>query len=232
MNRVLMAVAVAAAALAAFAEDRDPLADVFAKVDARAEEVKNLTADFRQVKKMKVRKRPIETTGRIHVKKTEGGPRVCWESWGTDPDSGAKLDPQRMLILGDEKLMWTYYLDENAAERTDLGKGRFEVTEVITIGGSLSGLKNSFEVSLAASPENGRGWRLALKPVSERLKRFVKALELEIHPEQWVVSRLELTDSSDTVTTIELSGFRMNSGVDEKAFEIPKDAKVTDVEFK
>lgn len=227
------------AALAALADGpADPqtplppeLEDVFKNVDAQAEKVQDLKAEFRQTKKMKIRKRPDVVTGNLSVKKTPAGPRICWESWLLNEATGEKLNPQRTLVLADEKLLWSYVVEDNAAEKTDLGKGKFEISEMLTVGGSLSGMRKSFTVSLGAKPAEGKGWVLDFAPTSDRLKRFVKALQLEIDPEEWIVSRVRYVDTADNVTEILLSNFALNGGVDEKLYEIPKDAKITVVDF-
>jgi len=221
----------AAAALASRADDAGDLETVFSKVDAKAETVKDVKAEFTQTKQMKILKRPQLSGGHLSVKKTDGGPRICWESWDVDPDTSEKSLPQRLLILGDTKEMVNWSLEEKTGERTDLGKGKVEVSEFLTIGGSLSGLKNGFTVELAGRPAEGKGWELKLTPTSERLKKFIRELRLEIDPVEWVIVRIFVRDTGDNTTDIRLTSFQVNKGVDEKLYEVPKDVKLTDVSF-
>jgi outer membrane lipoprotein-sorting protein len=184
----------------AFADDASDLDDVFRNVDAKAEKLKDLKADFTQEKQLKVMKRPILIQGKVSVKKLEKGPRICWESWETDKDTGEKSAPQRMLVLGDESKLISYSVEDKSGEWTDLGKGKFEVQEFLAIGSSLSGMKKSFGVTLGGRPAEGKGWELKLTPTSERLKKFIKELRIEVDPKEWVVSRIfVLEETGDTI---------------------------------
>jgi outer membrane lipoprotein-sorting protein len=217
---------------AALADDAPgDLDEVFRQVDANAGRIRDLRAEFRQEKKMKILKRPQVSVGSLSVRKLEAGSRICWESWDLNADSGEKTCPQRLLILGDEKLMITWSLDDRTGERTDLGKGKFEVSEFLTIGGSLSGLKKSFAVELASKPAEGKGWELRLAPTSERLKRLIKEMRLEVDPSAWLVSRIFVLDSGDNTTDIRLTKFSLNEGVDEEVYKVPSDVKLTDVKL-
>jgi outer membrane lipoprotein carrier protein len=230
--RILLASAIALALfLPARADDKSDLDDVFKNVDARAEKLKDLKADFKQEKQLKVMKRPIQIKGKVSVKKTDKGPRICWESWETDPDTGEKSAPQRMLVLGDESKLISYSLDEKAGEWTDLGKGKFEVQEFLAIGSSLSGMKKSFGVELGGRPAEGKGWELKLTPTSERLKKFIKELRIEVDPKEWVVSRIFVLEATGDTIDIRLSGFEVNAGVDEAIYKVPADVKLEEVKL-
>jgi len=205
------------------------LDELFAKVDAKAEGVRDLRAEFRQEKKMKIRRRPLISTGTLSVQKAAAGSRICWESWEVDGESGEKSSPQRLLVLGDEGLLVSWEVETLTGERTDLGKGKLEVSEFLTIGGSLSGLKKSFTVSLKSAPKDGAGYVLALVPHSERLKRLIETMELEIDPKEWVVTRIRVADTAATVTEIFLAKIEVNAGVDAELFRVPADVKLTDV---
>jgi outer membrane lipoprotein-sorting protein len=234
MRKLLLALA-PALSLALFlpsrADDAGDLDEVFKKVDAKAETVKDLKAEFRQEKKMKIRKRPLVAKGKISVKKAEAGTRICWESWDVDPDTDKESAPQRLLVLGDEHLLVSWNLDEKTGERTDLGKGKFEVAEFLSIGGSLSGMKKSFSVELSGHPAEGKGWELKLTPTSDRLKNFIKELRMEIDPKEWVVSRIFVLETRGDTIDIRLSKFEMNAGVDAELFKVPDGVKLEDVKL-
>ena len=234
MRKILFALAPAvslALLLAARADDPGDLEEVFKKVDAKAETLKDLKAEFRQEKKMKIRKRPLVAKGKISVKKAEAGTRICWESWDIDPDTDKASDPQRLLVLGDEHLLIAWNLEEKTGERTDLGKGKFEVAEFLSIGGSLSGLKKSFSIELIARPAEGKGWELKLTPTSERMKLFIKELRMEIDPKEWIVSRIFALEAGGDTIDIRLSKFEMNAGVDEEVFKVPDGVKLEEVKM-
>ncbi|MEK7466366.1 MAG: outer membrane lipoprotein carrier protein LolA [Planctomycetota bacterium] len=231
MRNLLAAAALLALLLPARADDAADLDSVFKNVDAKAETLKDLKAAFKQEKTMKVLKRPIVVKGNISVKKAEKGTRICWESWESDPDTGEKSAPQRMLILGDESKLISYSLDEKAGEWTDLGKGKFEVQEFLAIGSSLSGMKKSFGVELAGKPAEGKGWELKLTPTSERLKKFIKELRIEVDPKEWVVSRIFVLEVTGDTIDIRMSGFEMNKGVDETLYKVPADVKLEEVKL-
>lgn len=215
----------------AASDDASDLDDVFRNVDKKAETVKDLKAEFRQEKKMKVMKRPILGKGSVTVKKTEKGPRICWESWEVDPDTGETSAPQRMLVLGDEAKLVTFSTEEKTGEFTDLGKGKFEVQEFLTIGGSLSGMKKSFTVELSGRPAEGKGWELKMTPTSDRLKRFIKEMRMEIDPKDWVVSRIFVLEATGDTMEIRLSKFELNAGVKEELFQVPADVKLEEVKL-
>ncbi len=226
-----IAAATLALCLRARADDASDLDDIFKNVDVKAETMKDLKAEFRQEKKMKVMKRPIVGKGTVSVKKTEKGPRICWESWEVDPDTGETSAPQRMLVLGDESKLVSFSTEEKTGEFTDLGKGKFEVQEFLTIGGSLSGMKKSFSVELGGKPAEGKGWELKMTPTSERLKKFIKELRLEIDPKEWIVSRIFVLEATGDTMEIRLSNFVLNAGVKDELFKVPADVKLEEVKL-
>jgi len=232
MRKLLAAVAALALWIPARADDAADLADVFKNVDAKAETLKDLKAEFKQEKQLKVMKRPIVIKGNVSVKKTEKGPRICWASWEVDPDTNEKSAPQKMLVLGDESKLISYSIDEKAGEWTDLGKGKFEVQEFLTIGGSLSGMKKSFSVELGGRPAEGKGWELKMTPTSPRLKNFIKELRVEVDPKEWVVSRIFVLEVAGDTIDIRLSGFKLNEGVDDSLYKVPADVKLEEVKLK
>ena len=68
-------------------------------------------------------------------------------------------------------------------------------------------------------------------PTSERLKKFIKELRIEVDPKEWVVSRIFMLEASGDTTDIRLSGFELNAGVDEALYKVPADVKLEEVKL-
>jgi outer membrane lipoprotein-sorting protein len=86
-------------------------------------------------------------------------------------------------------------------------------------------------VELSGKPAEGKGWELKMTPTSERLKKFIKELRLEIDPKEWIVSRIFVLEATGDTMEIRLSKFVINAGVNEELFKVPADVKLEEVKL-
>lgn len=63
-------------------------------------------------------------------------------------------------------------------------------------------------------------WIATMVPVAKELKSMFKTIKLHIDPKKGLVSRVELTEKSNDVTTIFLYDYKTNIKIDEKVFGV------------
>lgn len=198
------------AALAALARagEGPTLDQVLARIEARAAEVRDFRARFRQEKSVYLLDKPIVSSGRVLYLRPG---RLRWE---TDA-------PERSVLAIDEGEMRVYYPKLGQVEVYAL-PGKEAMGAILPLfGQAAADLRRMYEVSLGRATDEEIA--LALFPRSERVKRVVSRIEVVLDAKTLLPRRLTYADPNgdEAVTTFE--AVEPNVGLAEKdmALEIP-----------
>lgn len=182
--------------------------------------LQTLEADFRQLKESELLLEPVEARG---VFSYEAPDRVRWEYVGAEPIS--------LLIDGDQ--MTTWYRDLDQAERIDVGRHSQRILEYLGAGSSMARLMEYFDVVLRTPGDGSLPYHLELEPRYARVARRLRRMDVWIHPELFLPSRLRYVEADGDVTEYVFTNMRVNAGLPAGRFELtlPERVKVRELEI-
>lgn len=67
---------------------------------------------------------------------------------------------------------------------------------------------------------SGNQWIASLTPLKKQMKSMFKTIKLYINPQQCIVNRVELYESNNDVTEIQLTNYKINIPVNENTFDL------------
>jgi chaperone LolA len=171
--------------------------DVLASIRQRYQALRDASAGFSQTVKRRYAPVSKPTAGTVKIKR----------------GNKYRIETDQQVIVTDGNTVWMYtpktgqvLVDTYSAKRQTFSPDQFllglpkEVTPV-------SALQTDSIITLTLKPSGTAG---ALKSVATIAVRTVAG--------RWGIDAVELTDKNGTVTTIVLTGMRMNAGIDDAAF--------------
>jgi outer membrane lipoprotein-sorting protein len=177
----------------------------------REKNLTSLTANFRQTKKTRLLREPLQSKGQIYY------------------DSTGKMlfrvtSPSSVMILIRNGLILTYYPDLSRAEERYLGNNF--IRKYFGIGMSVDELQKQYKIDIV-SKIPGDGYRLKLAPVTETVAKRIDTIEIEIKPTQWLPEYIFFKEKGGDSTTIHLEFTSINKTLPEDIFTItiPEDQR-------
>jgi outer membrane lipoprotein carrier protein len=177
----------------------DALKDALARLQARYETTRTLSADFRQSIESPTLATPLQSKGTMAFEKPN---RMRWEYEA----------PDRQLIIGDGETLWIYQPDDKQAIKAPLGEV-FQTTTPVSFLAGLGHLDRDFNATL--DRDEAERWVLRLVPKTEK---SIGTLVLVVRKSDAGVDEARVTDSLGTTTRLVLSGEKRNVDLDPKLF--------------
>ena len=177
----------------------DALKDALARLQARYETTRTLSADFRQSIESPTLATPLQSKGTMAFEKPN---RMRWEY--------EKPDPQ--LIVGDGETLWIYQPEDKQAIKAPLGE-MFQTTTPVSFLAGLGHIDRDFNATL--DRDEAERWVLRLVPKKEK---SIGTLVLVVRKSDAGVDEARVTDSLGTTTRLVLSGEKRNVDLDPKLF--------------
>ena len=177
----------------------DALKDALARLQARYETTRTLSADFRQSIESPTLATPLQSKGTMAFEKPN---RMRWEY--------EKPDPQ--LIVGDGETLWIYQPEDKQAIKAPLGEV-FQTTTPVSFLAGLGHIDRDFNATLER--DEAERWVLRLVPKKEK---SIGTLVLMVRKSDAGVDEARVTDSLGTTTRLVLSGEKRNVDLDPKLF--------------
>jgi outer membrane lipoprotein carrier protein len=177
----------------------DALKDALARLQARYETTRTLSADFRQSIESPTLATPLQSKGTMAFEKPN---RMRWEY--------EKPDPQ--LIVGDGETLWIYQPEDKQAIKAPLGEV-FQTTTPVSFLAGLGHIDRDFNATL--DRDEAERWVLRLVPKKEK---SIGTLVLVVRKSDAGVDEARVTDSLGTTTRLVLSGEKRNVDLDPKLF--------------
>ena len=187
-------------------------------LDARTALVRDMTTRFRQEKHTPLMRKPLVSSGIIHVK----GSVMRWD---TEKPSASVMridDKEIRLYYPADKTLEIYRLDQQMARlaasplpRLNVLKEQFDFVEI-----PLS--------DMMPQNEPGRYLALRLSPRDATLRQHVREIRVVLDLKTACMSRMEMADADNDLTVLTFEDVKMNTGLDDKDLRLdaPAGAKV------
>ena len=195
----------------------DPrLWDRMKATDAKADQVKDLSADFEQLKYTALLKKPLKSTGTVHAR----GNVMLWDTHGSQPT--------HMRV--DEKEVSIYYENQKTIEAYPIA-GQLGSLAANPLP-RLATMMGHFQFTLADENEfeKAEADRLILKltPTDDALKEHVKSVHVSIDTNTGLMHAFQLTDADGDRQVIHFTNIKPNSHFDDAKLQIkaPADVKI------
>jgi outer membrane lipoprotein carrier protein len=177
----------------------DALKDALARLQARYETTRTISADFRQSIESPTLATPLQSKGTMAFEKPN---RMRWEYEAPDPQ----------LIVGDGETLWIYQPEDKQAIKAPLGE-MFQTTTPVSFLAGLGHIDRDFNATL--DRDEAERWVLRLVPKKEK---SIGTLVLVVRKSDAGVDEARVTDSLGTTTRLVLSGEKRNVDLDPKLF--------------
>lgn len=187
-------------------------------LDARTALVRDMTTRFRQEKHTPLMRKPMVSSGLIHVK----GSVMRWDT--TKPSASMmRIDDKEIrLYYPADKTLEIYRLDQQMARlaasplpRLNILKEQFDFVEIP-------------QSDMLPKSDPGRYLALRLSPRDATLRQHVREIRVLLDLKTACMSRMEMTDADDDLTILTFEDVKMNTGLDDKDLRLdaPAGAKV------
>lgn len=177
----------------------------FQKLMAHATQVKTLTADFTQYKKLGYVKKELVSSGKFYVKNPD---KLAWFYKNPTPYT---------LIFKDKKM----FLEEKGKKKTmDLSRNeQFEkISRAIQLNMGGSAYKDSeFAPSYY---QTSKHYILKLDPTTKDVKKSIKQLLLFFDKSNQLISEITLIDNANGVTRYVFTNQKVNGAVADALFDL------------
>ena len=189
-------------------------------VDARYAQTKDLQADFIQETKIEGFETPLSSSGQVYIKKS-GLLRWDYE----------KPSVEQIYVHGDELEM--YVPEHNQVVKGHLSQLVATKAPLRLLQGA-GNLAEQFEVTPTRGGELGEGGLplLTLRPRQTQREQAsaISQIVLDIQPTTYLIHSVSLYETSGNVSTFRFAELKVNSGLDDRLFEltVPDDVVVVD----
>lgn len=177
----------------------------FQKAMTNATQVKTLTADFTQYKKVNYVKNELVSSGKFYVKNPD---KLAWFYKSPAPYT---------MIFKDKKM----FLEERGKKKTmDLSRNKqFEkISQAIQLNMSGSAYKDTeFSPSYY---QTAKHYILKLDPIAKDVKKSMKQLVLFFDKTNQLVSEIKLIDNANSVTRYVFTNQRINGALADSIFDL------------
>ncbi|MCC6623537.1 MAG: outer membrane lipoprotein carrier protein LolA [Deltaproteobacteria bacterium] len=199
------------------AEGTDPTVvdRAVAGIEAFYNKVTDFKADFSQEVRRAHLARPLKKSGNVFFQRpAEGQPRMRWDY--TQPD--------KVYYISDGEVLWSYEVQTKQAIKMAVKDS--ELYDSLKFLFGQGDLRASFDIT--AGPQKDGLVGLVLVPKSGQ--QDFKSLTLFARPETWEITRTELVDPLDNVSTITFSNVKYEPlKADGFKFTPPKGAQIQDL---
>ncbi len=195
------------AALPAFgAED---MREVVKKLQARYEQTRDLSADFKQTTKIEGFATPILSSGRMYIKKPG---RLRWDYADPNVEEIYVNQNDVKMYVPEHKQVLIGKLTQMAASQAPLQllQGAAKLEEQYVLDQSRAGDHGEGGLPLIS---------LLPKPDGNEAVRTVVRIVLEVQPKTYFIKRVSIHEISGNVSTFEFTNLKPNSGLKSGLFE-------------
>lgn len=189
-------------------------------VDARYAQTKDLQADFIQETRIEGFETPLSSSGHVYIKK----PGLL--RWDYEQPS-----VEQIYVHGDQLEM--YVPEHNQVVKGHLSQLVATKAPLRLLQGA-GNLSEQFEVTSTRGGELGEGGLplLTLRPKQPKSNQAstISQIVLDIQPTTYLIHSVSLYETSGNVSTFRFAELKVNSGLDDRLFEltVPDDVVVVD----
>jgi outer membrane lipoprotein-sorting protein len=179
-------------------------------IDAMMAKVADLRANFEQVKRTPLLRKPIVSKGTLVAK----GDRVRWETKSPRPSTMVVGRGEVRLYYPDDRLIEVY---EAGGDAKDLAGAPLP---------RLSVLRERFEMSslsvtaLGGAENDPHLIALMLKPKAEELRRHIESVQVLIDESVPVATKVVMTDAEGEKTELSFTSVRLSTGVKDEEVDL------------
>jgi outer membrane lipoprotein-sorting protein len=187
-------------------------------IDAKAAQIRDLTADFQQQKFTAMLKKPLVSSGRILVR----GSSMLWDT----------TVPERSVLQITDREVRIYYPAQQTIEvyKVEQKLGELAASPVPR----LAVLQQHFAfepipVTDMGESDSTRFFAIKMIPSDPELREHVEAVRVLLDAGRGLIIRLEMRDPDGDRTLISFSRVKINTGLNDEQLQIhaPADVKVT-----
>ncbi len=200
---------------------RERLAVLVERVKLEQNNVKSMSAKFRQDKTSAMLLEPSVDSGVFYYRAPD---KVRWEY--------RQPEPMLVVINGEELL--TFYQEQKRAERASIGDISEQVFKYLGASGSLDKLAEFFEVTAYFPERAGEAFHLVLEPRYSRIERRLKGMEIWIDPITYQPTKFKYLQPGGDETTYQFDDLVLNGELKDELFEVelPADVQVKTIDLK
>lgn len=183
--------------------------DVVKKLQARYEQTRDLSADFKQTTKIEGFATPILSSGRMYIKKPG---RLRWDYADPNVEEIYVNQNDVKMYVPEHKQVLIGKLTQMAASQAPLQ----------LLQGAAK-LEEQYTLDLGRAGDRGEGGlpllSLLPKPDGNEAVRTVVRIVLEVQPKTYFIKRVSIHEVSGNVSTFEFANLKPNSGLKPDLFE-------------
>jgi chaperone LolA len=185
---------------------------IISKVQDKYDNMKYLTATFKQVETFKITGSQTENIGKIYI---ANGNKYRFES-------------EDQVIVTDGKSVWTY---NSISKQLLIDEVRENSGALIPRDLLFKYPQKYFATLLSESKENGKKLYLIRLDPKDQVYGYVKSLKIWVEDDQWLIHKIESTDVNGNKSVYEITDQDTKSKISEDMFKfIPgEDTEVVDM---
>lgn len=185
---------------------------IISKVQDKYDNMKYLTATFKQVETFKLTGSQTENIGKIYI---AGGNKYRFES-------------EDQVIVTDGKSVWTY---NSISKQLIIDEVRENSGALIPRDLLFKYPQKYYATLLSESKENGKKLYLIRLDPKGQVYGYVKSLKIWVEDDQWLIHKIESTDVNGNKSVYEITDQDTKSKIGEDMFKfVPgKDTEVVDM---
>lgn len=183
--------------------------EVVKKLQARYEQTKDLSADFKQTTKIEGFATPILSSGRMYIKKPG---RLRWDYVDPNVEEIYVNDNDVKMYVPEHKQVLVGKLTQMAASQAPLQllQGAAKLEEQYRLDHDRAGEKGAGGVPLI---------HLLPKQDGNEAVRSVTRIVVEVQPKTYFIKRVSIHELSGNISTFEFTNLKPNSGLKSGLFE-------------
>lgn len=193
----------------ASAQASEEVKEVIKKLQARYEQTRDLSAEFKQTTKIEGFATPIQSTGKMYIKKPG---RLRWDYADPNVEEIYVNQNDVKMYVPEHKQVLVGKLTQMAASQAPLQ----------LLQGAAK-LEEQYDLDLSRAGDKGEGGlpliNLLPKQDGNEAVRTVTRIVLEVQPKTYFIRRVAIHELSGNVSTFEFSNLKPNSGLKPGLFE-------------
>lgn len=187
----------------------EDMREVIKKLQARYEQTRDLSADFKQTTKIEGFATPILSSGRMYIKKPG---RLRWDYADPNVEEIYVNQNDVKMYVPEHKQVLIGKLTQMAASQAPLQllQGAAKLEEQYVLDQSRAGDRGEGGLPLIS---------LLPKPDGNEAVRTVVRIVLEVQPKTYFIKRVSIHEVSGNVSTFEFANLKPNAGLKADLFE-------------
>jgi outer membrane lipoprotein-sorting protein len=188
-------------------------------INAKGQQIQDLTAKFEQKKFTTLVKKPLVSTGEVHVK----GPVMRWDTKEPAPTIMRVDEKEIRLYYPQQKVVEVYKVDQ---QLSSLAASPLPRLDVLKQHFSFERLDDQ---AMRADGDPANTLALKLTPIDATLKEHVDEVRVLLDADHGYILRFEMIDSDGDRTVISFSGIKTSTNMPQSEVElkVPPDVKVS-----